>query len=46
MLVDPIANVLPVYDTTALHAQAAVEWIFADASERARSQQREREDVF
>lgn len=27
MLVDPTANVLPVYDTTALHAQAAVEWI-------------------
>ena len=27
MLVDPIANVLPVYDTTALHAQAAVDWI-------------------
>ena len=27
MLVDPIANVIPVYDTTALHAQAAVEWI-------------------
>jgi aspartate racemase len=28
MLVDPVANVLPVYDTTALHAQASVEWIF------------------
>ena len=27
MLVDPVANVIPVYDTTALHAQAAVEWI-------------------
>ena len=27
LLVDPGANVLPVYDTTALHAQAAVEWI-------------------
>jgi aspartate racemase len=27
MLVDPVANVLPVYDTTALHAQAAVEWM-------------------
>ena len=27
MLVDPVANVLPVYDTTALHAQAAVDWI-------------------
>jgi aspartate racemase len=30
MLVDPAANVLPVYDTTALHAQAAVEWILAE----------------
>lgn len=27
LLVDPNANVLPVYDTTALHAQAAVDWI-------------------
>jgi aspartate racemase len=27
MLVDPGANVLPVYDTTGLHARAAVEWI-------------------
>ncbi|WP_158703045.1 aspartate/glutamate racemase family protein [Allosphingosinicella vermicomposti] len=27
MLVDPLANVLPVYDTTALHAHAAVDWI-------------------
>ena len=27
MLVDPGANVLPIYDTTALHAKAAVEWI-------------------
>jgi aspartate racemase len=27
MLVDPVANVIPVYDTTALHAQASVEWI-------------------
>lgn len=27
MLVDPAANVIPVYDTTALHAQAAVDWI-------------------
>jgi aspartate racemase len=32
MLVDPVANVLPVYDTTALHAQAAVDWIMADQS--------------
>jgi aspartate racemase len=30
MLVDPGGSVLPVYDTTAIHAQAAVEWILAD----------------
>lgn len=30
MLVDPGANVLPVYDTTAIHAQAAVDWILGD----------------
>lgn len=30
MLVDPGANVLPVYDTTALHARAAVDWILQD----------------
>jgi aspartate racemase len=29
LLVDPVANVLPVYDTTALHARAAVDWIIA-----------------
>lgn len=29
MLVDPLANVLPVYDTTALHARAAADWMFA-----------------
>ncbi|MFN3389011.1 MAG: aspartate/glutamate racemase family protein [Allosphingosinicella sp.] len=29
MLVDPGANVLPVYDTTALHAKAAVEWLLS-----------------
>jgi aspartate racemase len=27
LLVDPVATVLPVYDTTAIHAAAAVEWI-------------------
>jgi hypothetical protein len=27
MLVDPVANVLPIYDSTAIHAQAAIEWI-------------------
>ena len=30
MLVDPGANGLPVYDTTALHARAAVDWILGD----------------
>lgn len=30
MLVDPGANVLPVYDTTAIHSQAAVDWILGD----------------
>jgi aspartate racemase len=30
MLVDPGANVLPIYDTTAIHAQAAVDWILGD----------------
>jgi aspartate racemase len=30
MLTDPGANVLPVYDTTALHSRAAVDWILAD----------------
>jgi aspartate racemase len=44
MLVDPVANVLPVYDTTALHAQAAVEWIVAEAAE-ARPDERVREAV-
>ena len=34
MLVDPVANVLPVYDTTALHAQAAVDWILAEVPAR------------
>jgi aspartate racemase len=30
LLVDPGANVLPVYDTTALHSAAATEWILAE----------------
>ncbi len=30
MLVDPVANVLPVYDTTRLHALAAVDWILTE----------------
>jgi aspartate racemase len=34
MLVDPVANVLPVYDTTALHAQAAVDWILGESPVR------------
>jgi aspartate racemase len=34
MLVDPVANVLPVYDTTALHAKAAVEWILAEPAKK------------
>jgi aspartate racemase len=38
MLVDPVANVIPVYDTTALHSQAAVEWIFAEAAAQPKEQ--------
>ena len=34
LLVDPVANVLPVYDTTSLHCQAAVEWILSPAPKR------------
>jgi hypothetical protein len=30
MLIDPGATVLPVYDITKLHADAAVEWILAE----------------
>ena len=30
MAVDPRANVLPVYDTTELHARAAVDWMLSD----------------
>jgi aspartate racemase len=30
LAVDPRANVLPVYDSTALHARKAVEWILSD----------------
>jgi aspartate racemase len=33
LAVDPRANVLPVYDTTAIHARKAVEWILADRKE-------------
>ena len=30
MAVDARANVLPVYDTTALHARAAVQWMLGE----------------
>ena len=33
LAVDPRANVIPVYDTTAIHARAAVEWMLAEAEE-------------
>lgn len=33
MLTDPGANVLPVYDTTALHARAAVDWILEEGAQ-------------
>ena len=33
LAVDTRATVLPVYDTTAIHAKAAVEWMLADAEE-------------
>jgi aspartate racemase len=36
LAVDVRANVLPVYDTTAIHARAAVEWMLAD-EEQARA---------
>ena len=33
LAIDPRANVLPVYDTTAIHARAAVEWILGEREE-------------
>jgi aspartate racemase len=33
LAVDARANVLPVYDTTAIHARAAVEWMLDGAEE-------------
>ena len=33
LAVDVRANVIPVYDTTAIHARAAVEWMLADQEE-------------
>ncbi|MEO7411430.1 MAG: amino acid racemase [Sphingomicrobium sp.] len=37
MAVDVRANVLPVYDTTALHARAAVDWMLDGEQEQARA---------
>ena len=37
MAVDVRANVLPVYDTTAIHARAAVEWMLDSEEEQARA---------
>ena len=37
MAVDVRANVLPVYDTTALHARAAVDWMLDGEEEQARA---------
>ena len=36
LAVDVRANVLPVYDTTAIHAQAAIEWILGEREDAAR----------
>ena len=36
MAVDVRANVLPVYDTTAIHARAAVDWMLNDRQEQER----------
>ena len=36
LAVDTRANVLPVYDTTAIHARAAVDWMLAEAEAEAR----------
>jgi aspartate racemase len=33
LAVDVRANVIPVYDTTAIHARAAVEWMLAEEEE-------------
>lgn len=34
MVIDPHANVLPIFDTTAIHAQAALLWILKDNQEQ------------
>ena len=46
MLVDPVANVLPVYDTTALHAQAAVDWILGERRATSARDQRAEMGIF
>ena len=33
LAVDVRANVLPVYDSTSIHARAAADWMLADAEE-------------
>ena len=33
LAVDVRANVIPVYDTTAIHARAAVDWMLAEEEE-------------
>jgi aspartate racemase len=33
MAVDTRANVIPVYDTTAIHARAAVDWMLAEKAD-------------
>ena len=37
LAVDVRANVIPVYDTTAIHARAAVDWMLAGQEEEARA---------
>jgi aspartate racemase len=37
LAVDVRANVLPVYDTTAIHARAAVEWMLGGEEREARA---------
>ncbi|MFL6773846.1 MAG: aspartate/glutamate racemase family protein [Sphingomicrobium sp.] len=37
LAVDARSNVLPVYDTTAIHARAAVDWMLAEEEEEARA---------
>ena len=37
MAVDVRANVLPVYDSTALHARAAADWMLDGQEEQARA---------